>query len=545
MPFERKRHSWLFPKLFLLLWLLSSINTTAWAADADIQVLQDNADLLASKKTAERKQAIDNIISSDAADKAVWLEALLEGNLYRRKSDDLLLYATREGSGFSVVSVATGETIGTENKRAIVKFKINNSIRSQLSSALASVDLVSADAGVRLAAVKRLMGDDDSDLQSKLQSMLANESDKKVLQAVQTSVAINSLNSGAGAQAESSIEQLGTSLEPAALTALNRFVNGNADSELVPLASKSIAAIERRAANYGQLETLFFGLSTGSILVMCAIGLAITFGVMGVINMAHGELMMLGAYSTYFVQQLLPGLMEYSLLIALPVSFLVAGAAGVLIERLVIRHLYGRPLETLLATFGISLVLQQAVRTLVSPQNVIVENPQWMSGAWEINAVLSLTYNRLFIIVFCLLVFVTLLYLLRYSAFGLRLRAVAQNRQMARAMGIHSSRVDAMTFGLGAGVAGLAGMALSQISNVGPNLGQAYIIDSFLVVVFGGVGNLFGTLIGGMSLGVATKLMEPATGAVMAKIIMLVLIILFIQKRPRGLFPQRGRAAEG
>ncbi|MCB1799691.1 MAG: urea ABC transporter permease subunit UrtB, partial [Gammaproteobacteria bacterium] len=259
----------------------------------------------------------------------------------------------------------------------------------------------------------------------------------------------------------------------------------------------------------------------------------------------HGELIMLGAYTTYLIQLALPDMTGLSILLAVPAAFLVSGAVGVAIERGVIRFLYGRPLETLLATFGISLMLQQLVRTVISPQNVPVSNPDFLSGSWEINSVLSLTYNRLYIFVFCLLVFAGLFFVLKRTRLGLQVRAVSQNRAMARAMGVRSARVDALTFGLGSGIAGIAGVALSQLTNVGPNLGQAYIVDSFMVVVFGGVGNLWGTLVGGLGLGIANKLMEPWAGAVLAKILVLVFIILFIQKRPRGLFPQKGRAAEG
>jgi len=266
---------------------------------------------------------------------------------------------------------------------------------------------------------------------------------------------------------------------------------------------------------------------------------------MGVINMAHGELMMLGAYTTYVVQLLMPNAMGISVLVAIPAAFLVAGLAGVLLERLVIRFLYGRPLETLLATFGVSLVLQQLVRSVFSANNRTVVTPAWMSGSLEINPALLLTYNRLYIVLFTLIVFGILLTVLKRTRLGLDIRAVAQNRSMARAMGSRSDWVDAMTFGLGAGIAGVAGVALSQLTNVGPNLGQSYIIDSFMVVVFGGVGNLWGTFIGGMSLGVVNKLLEPFAGAVLGKILVLVVVILFIQRRPRGLFPQTGRAAEG
>ena len=281
------------------------------------------------------------------------------------------------------------------------------------------------------------------------------------------------------------------------------------------------------------------------MLVLAGIGLAITFGVMGVINMAHGELIMIGAYTTYVIQLLMPDHIEWSILVAIPAAFVVSGLVGIGIERGVIRFLYGRPLETLLATFGISLILQQAVRSVFSPLNRSVETPEWMSGLIQINPVFSLTLSRLYIILFCLMVFVALLLVLKKTALGLQVRAVSQNRAMARAMGIRSNRVDALTFGLGSGVAGIAGVALSQLTNVGPNMGQSYIIDSFMVVVFGGVGNLWGTLVAGLSLGVANKVLEPWAGAVLAKVLMLIFIILFIQKRPRGLFPQRGRAAEG
>ena len=291
-------------------------------------------------------------------------------------------------------------------------------------------------------------------------------------------------------------------------------------------------------------EKIFFGLSLGSVLLLAAIGLAITFGVMGVINMAHGELIMIGAYTTYVVQLLMPDYIEYSLFVAIPAAFIVSGLFGIAIERGVIRFLYGRPLETLLATFGISLILQQLVRSIFSPLNRSVETPLWMSGALEINPVFAITYNRLAIIIFSLIVFALLILILKKTSLGLKVRAVSQNRAMARAMGIRSEWVDAMTFGLGSGIAGIAGVALSQLTNVGPNLGQSYIIDSFLVVVFGGVGNLWGTLVAAMSLGVFNKFLEPVAGAVLAKILILVFIILFIQKKPRGLFPQKGRAAE-
>ena len=357
-------------------------------------------------------------------------------------------------------------------------------------------------------------------------------------------IAIHDLELGSDEQQAQAISFVDGSLNIDVINALRRLSTTSQNEKVAGNAAALLQRAESRKRWYSRAETLFFGISLGSVLVVAAIGLAITFGVMGVINMAHGELIMLGAYTTYFIQQLLPNAINYSLVLAVPAAFLVSGVIGIIIERTVIRHLYGRALETLLATFGISLILQQAVRTFVSSQNVAVINPSWMSGSWVINPALSLTLNRMVIIAFCLLVFAALLFLFNRTGFGLQMRAVAQNRQMARAMGIRSARVDALTFGLGSGIAGIAGVALSQLGNVGPNLGQSYIIDSFMVVVFGGVGNLWGTLLAGMSLGIGNKLIEPWAGAVLAKIVLLVFIILFIQKRPRGLFPQRGRAVE-
>jgi urea transport system permease protein len=317
-----------------------------------------------------------------------------------------------------------------------------------------------------------------------------------------------------------------------------------------PVKDAAAAAIDRinsSLALWSAAQNVWYGISLGSVLLLAAIGLAITFGVMGVINMAHGEMVMLGAYTTYVVQAVIranaPYLFDWSLAIALPLAFLVAGGVGLAIERGIIRFLYGRPLETLLATWGVSLILQQAVRTIFGPTNREVGNPSWMSGAFEIGQ-LSITWNRLWILCFALAVFALLLFVMKRTPWGLQMRAVTANRRMAASMGIRTPWVDALTFALGSGIAGIAGVALSQIDNVSPNLGQGYIIDSFMVVVFGGVGNLWGTLVGAMSLGILNKFLEPYAGAVLGKILVLVLIILFIQKRPRGLFALKGRAVE-
>jgi urea transport system permease protein len=331
-----------------------------------------------------------------------------------------------------------------------------------------------------------------------------------------------------------------------ALGLLQSLPSGTA-APVVKAAASAAAAIRNRLGIWNTVQNAWYGISLGSVLLLAAIGLAITFGVMGVINMAHGEMVMIGAYVTFVVQDAIrthnPALFDYSLAIAIPLAFLVAGFIGILIERCIIRFLYGRPLETLLATWGLSLILQQAVRTTFGPNNREVGNPSFMSGAFDLGGI-TITYNRLWIICFALAVFVALLGLLRFTRFGLEMRAVTQNRAMAASMGIRTSRVDALTFGLGSGIAGMAGVALSQIDNVSPNLGQGYIIDSFMVVVFGGVGNLWGTLVGSFVLGIANKFLEPVAGAVLGKIAILVLIILFIQKRPRGMFALKGRAVE-
>ena len=348
------------------------------------------------------------------------------------------------------------------------------------------------------------------------------------------------------AETRSAIERMVARGDPAARNILAGL--DTRDPTLAAAAQDGIAAIDRSLRLWGYAQNIWQGLSLGSVLLLAAIGLAITFGVMGVINMAHGELVMIGAYTTFAVQEVIrasaPGLFDMSLFIAAPLAFLVAGLVGICIERGVVRFLYGRPLETLLATWGVSLILQQAVRSIFGPNNREVGNPSFMSGAFELGG-LTITWNRLWIILFALAVFVFLLFVMKRTMLGLQMRAVTQNRAMAANMGIRTGWVDAMTFGLGAGIAGLAGVALSQIDNVSPNLGQSYIVDSFMVVVFGGAGNLWGALAGAFTLGIANKFLEPFSGAVLAKVLVLIFIILFIQKRPRGLFALKGRAVEG
>jgi len=444
----------------------------------------------------------------------------------------------------SLVDALTLVAVPAEAAADFKKISVNNSLRNQLNSLMAQLNLHSPDASLRLAAAKRILNDGaDEETATLLQNQLATEQDPQVLSALQIAIAVYKLHSADVQQRRDAVKSLRGSLEPEARTALNDIISSDASKDVRTEAEYALKAIDNKIAWYHFAENVFFGLSLGSVLLLSAIGLAITFGVMGVINMAHGEMMMIGAYTTWVIQQLFPNHIAYSLLMAVPAAFVVAGLVGILIERSVIRFLYGRPLETLLATFGVSLILQQAARTIFTPLNRAVSLPEWMSGSLTINPVLSITYNRLFILLFAVAVFFALLLVLKKTSLGLKVRAVSQNRSMARAVGVRANWVDALTFGLGSGIAGVAGVALSQLTNVGPNLGQAYIIDSFMVVVFGGVGNLWGTLVGAMGLGVLNKFMEPYAGAVLAKVLVLVLLILFIQKKPKGLFPQKGRAA--
>ncbi len=527
--------------------LLSGLLSLYWGsahAQEPNQLIQTLAKDLSGKNKQAKLDAIDAIAAAKTPRKMVWLQSMLNGDLYLLKSDDSVVIANKDGKKYALVSAVDGSDAGLVGNRELRKVKINNALRKLLKAKLGLLALEDPDTGKRLEAVRRLTGDIIPETLERIRSLQVEESQPEVKQALALIIAVSDLPNGTTEQQKAALTFSEGRLESDLINALRDTADNNADPEIRLRASKILAIADNKRKWLGRVENLFFGISLGSVLVVAAIGLAITFGVMGVINMAHGELIMLGAYTTWFIQQLIPSGIAYSLLLAIPAAFVVSGTVGVIIERTVIRHLYGRPLETLLATFGISLLLQQFVRTVVSPQNVAVINPVWMSGSWAVNPALSFSLNRLVIIAFCLLVFVLLLLIFTRTGYGLQMRAVAQNRQMARAMGIRSARVDALTFGLGSGIAGIAGVALSQLGNVGPNLGQSYIIDSFMVVVFGGVGNLWGTLVAGMSLGIANKFLEPWAGAVLAKIIILVGIILFIQNRPRGLFPQRGRAAE-
>ncbi|NLS14704.1 urea ABC transporter permease subunit UrtB [Vibrio sp. SM6] len=528
-----------------------SVSMAQWAVASVNDAASFDAALMGKNKTV-KMAAIEWLVSSQPTEVSERiLTAWLDGALYyvrARNSDHYGALVWLQGGK----SATQGELmwqqtpLNISSSKMVKKVSVNNRLRRAIRQQLAVLNLTHSEIATRLTAVNDLLGNDKPAVLASLSAQYQQETNEEVKALIALALNVErALNRDISAATRlNAIDALGEQKHTVVLKTLNQILAQEETTAITKAAEQALGHYQQSQRFYSGIETAFFGLSLGSVLVLAGIGLAITFGVMGVINMAHGELIMIGAYTTYVLQLLLPNHIGLALILAIPAAFLVSCAVGVLIERSVIKHLYGRPLETLLATFGISLILQQAVRSIFSPLNRSVSTPDWMAGAWDLHPMLSLTYNRLYIIVFCALVFAALLLVLKKTSLGLQVRAVSQNRAMARAMGVRSERVDAMTFGLGAGVAGVAGVALSQLTNVGPNMGQAYIIDSFMVVVFGGVGNLWGTLVAGLSLGIFNKVLEPWAGAVLAKILVLVFIILFIQKRPRGLFPQRGRAAE-
>jgi urea transport system permease protein len=428
--------------------------------------------------------------------------------------------------------------------------RLNNRLRTLINNALASQRLLSDDAAVRLQAAQTLGQEAKPEQRALLEQRLRMEADNSVKDALTSALANLQLTDPAPAVRLAAVRLLGDSGEPHARTRLMALTNpaNEIDADVRKAAMTSLKQVERRLLVGDLLGQAFTGLSLGSILLLAALGLAITYGLLGVINMAHGEMLMLGAYSTYVVQllfqRLAPEWLVLYPLLALPVAFFITAAIGMALERTVIRHLYGRPLETLLATWGISLMLIQLVRVVFGAQNVEVANPAWLSGGIQILPNLLLPYNRLIIIGFVFAVLILTWALLNMTRLGLNIRAVTQNRNMAACCGVPTGRIDMLAFGLGSGIAGLGGVALSQVGNVGPDLGQGYIIDSFLVVVLGGVGQLAGSVMAAFGLGIANKILEPQIGAVLGKILILALIILFIQKRPQGLFALKGRVID-
>ncbi len=501
----------------------------------------------AADKFPETDRGIDALIAAGAPTAPAVLAALADGRLFFDPGSHRVYY--RDASG-TLEDAATGARADGVTEGDLKKVRLNNGIRSKIGAAVGGLDLLSPDRTKRLAAAETAFQAHDAKAQGPVDAALARETDPAVRTALAQARAAILATAGTGSDSErlAAIGVLRQRGDGDALGPIDRIAAAPDASPAVKAAAASAASsIGTSLALWQALQNCWYGLSLGSVLLLAAIGLAITFGVMGIINMAHGEMVMIGAYTTFVAQQAIAGYApqwrDASLLVAVPLAFLAAGAVGIAIERLIIRHLYGRPLETLLATWGVSLVLQQSVRTIFGADNRAVSAPSFMAGSFRLGG-LEVTSGRMWIVVFTILVFVALQLVLRATPFGLRMRAVTQNRRMASAMGISTGRIDALAFALGSGIAGIAGVALSQIDNVSPNLGQGYIVDSFMVVVFGGVGNLWGTLVAAMTLGIANKFLEPLAGAVLAKIAILVFIVLFIQKRPRGLFALKGRSVE-
>ncbi|HST74738.1 MAG TPA: urea ABC transporter permease subunit UrtB [Acetobacteraceae bacterium] len=497
----------------------------------------------ASGNFDEIRRGVDELALSGQPRALAVIAALQAGRLYARADHALFI---RDDNG-TLTDAATGAPAPGVTASALKPVRVNNAVRRSIDAALGSLRLFAPGAATRATAAEAVFKSRDAAALPALDRALARETDAGALRAMRQARAAAILSSPDASEADR-LAAVGVIAQRADLEARSLLASLSGQPPAVAeAAAKAVRSIDFSLRLWSQAQSVFYGLSLGSVLLLAAAGLAITFGVMGVINMAHGEMVMIGAYVTFMVQEVIrhaaPGLFGASLFIAVPLAFVVTGLIGVAIERGLIRFLYGRPLETLLATWGLSLLLQQAVRSIFGPSNREVGTPAWMSGAVQVGQ-LTITWNRLAIIVFAVLVLGALMAALRYTSLGLRMRAVTQNRRMAAAMGIRTPWIDAATFGLGSGVAGMAGVALSQVDNVSPNLGQGYIIDSFMVVVFGGVGNLWGTAVGALTLGIVNKFLEPVAGAVLGKIVVLILLILFIQRRPRGMFPLKGRAVE-
>jgi urea transport system permease protein len=495
-----------------------------------------------------RDKAIAAVVASGDPRALRLLEAFRNGAARASPDGRVILV-----DGDAAVDAATGAAI-SPMPADLDDVMLNNRLRRELDGAINALRLGSPDRDVRGAAAKALAGDADEIALPAIRAALARERDPQIRASLTLTAASIELASGDRDVRLAAVRVLADSDQPATRTLLQGLLARSGeryaepDEALRSEAAKSLRAVESRLARGELVARVFSGVSLGSILLLAALGLAITYGLMGVINLAHGELMMIGAYATYVVQDLFrrhaPGVFELYLVVGVPVAFAVSALVGMLLERTVIRHLYGRPLETLLATWGLSLILIQAVRTVFGAQNVQVENPAWMAGGVEIMTGVVLPWSRIVIVVFAGAVLAAVSLLLTRTRLGLFVRSVTQNRPMADALGVATARVDMLAFGLGSGLAGLGGCALSQIGNVGPDLGQSYIVDSFMVVVLGGVGQLAGTVSAALGLGIVNKFLEAWSGAVLAKIAVLVFIILFIQKRPQGLFAFRGRTVE-
>jgi urea transport system permease protein len=523
-------------------WMLNAawMASALWGLSAAQALTMDEARRMAVGESDARVEAISQAVAQGSEKTAAYLQALAD-DAVKMAGDRVIV--VRDGQGFDPV---TGQAVAVPPDAEEVM--LNNRLRGEIDTALAALKLFSPDVKLRRQAALALLKEPDASRAPLLEKALAAEKDPTVQSLVRQARAAAGLSSEAVNDRLLAARELADSKQPETLLLLNQQLSQEQDPAVQKQIQSALSTVQDSLRWGERLGAMFTGLSLGSILLLVALGLAITYGLMGVINMAHGELMMIGAYATYVVQALfrehLPGVFDAYLFVAMPVAFLTAALVGAVMERAVLQHLYGRPLETLLATWGISLVLMQGVRSLFGAQNVGVENPSWMSGSLQLLPNLQLPWNRVLIIVFALAVLVGVALLIGKTRLGLFVRGVTQNRPMASCMGVNTARIDTYAFALGSGIAGLAGCALSQVGNVGPDLGQSYIVDAFMVVVLGGVGQLAGTVYAALGLGLVNKLLEGWTGAVLAKIAVLVFIIIFIQKRPQGIFAMKGRSAE-
>ena len=522
----------LFSRLIACLLLVAAAQAHALTAEA--------ARAMAAGDTDNRIAALQAAIATPDEATVAFIRAMGD-DAVKIAGDKAIV--VKDGKGLDPVTGA--EVPVPDDAEDIVN---NNRMRGEFDTALASLQLMSAHIAERRKAIDALREETDEARLPLIEKALAAEQDATLKTRLESIRARILLSSSDAAKRLSAAQHLAASGNPATRTVLLEQLRSEEDAKVKTALQAALKTVEERLQWGERLAAMFSGISLGSILLLVALGLAITYGLMGVINMAHGELMMIGAYATYVMQGIFqkyfPGAFDWYLVAAVPAAFMASALMGAVLERGVIRFLYGRPLETLLATWGISLVLQQLVRTVFGAQNVGVENPSWMSGGVQLMENLQLPWNRVIIVAFALAVLGGVAFLISKTRLGLFVRGVTQNRPIASCMGVNTARVDTYAFALGSGIAGLAGCALSQVGNVGPDLGQGYIVDSFMVVVLGGVGQLAGTVYAALGLGVLNKFLEGWTGAVLAKITVLVLIIIFIQKRPQGIFAVKGRSAE-
>ena len=525
-------HSSFFSRLIACLLLCAAVQAHALTAEQALA--------MAAGETDDRVAAVQQAVVEPSERTAAFLQALADDAVKIAGGKALIV---QDDKGIDPVTGA--EVPVPPDAEDIIN---NNRMRGEIDTALAGLALFGKDETKRMAAAKALTKEPDAGRLPLLDKALAQETNDKIKTQLELARAATLLDSDDAAQRIAAAQALSLSATPDTRLLLNERVTVEEDAKVKAALQAALRAIDGQLAWGERLGAAFSGISLGSILLLVALGLAITYGLMGVINMAHGELMMIGAYATYVVQGIFqkyfPGAFDWYLVAAVPAAFMASALMGAVLERGVIRFLYGRPLETLLATWGISLVLMQLVRTIFGAQNVGVENPAWMSGGVQVLSNLTLPYNRLVIIGFAIAVLLGMGYLIGRTRLGLFVRGVTQNRPIASCMGVNTARIDTMAFALGSGIAGLAGCALSQVGNVGPDLGQSYIVDAFMVVVLGGVGQLAGTVYAALGLGVLNKFLEGWAGAVLAKIAVLVFIIIFIQKRPQGIFAVKGRTAD-